>query len=151
MARQCEEYVPCERIAIRIEFLHSFARFPTTSKYGFMPGCAEVKFVAVNAAAKWAGKWALVTGASAGIGKAIAEQLGAAGANLIVTARRTERLADLASDLSSKHGAKVEVYQADLTHPGATRDIHAFTTGKGIEVELLINNAGFGAFGYMHD
>jgi uncharacterized protein len=116
-----------------------------------MPRREEVKFVAVNAAVKWAGKWALVTGASAGIGKAIAEQLAAAGANLIVTARRTERLVALASDLSAKHGVKVDVIQADLTHPGATRDIHAFTTGKGLEIDLLVNNAGFGAFGRIHD
>ncbi len=107
--------------------------------------------MAVSAAAKWAGKWALVTGASAGIGKAIAEELAAAGANLIVTARRTERLVALASHLSAKHSVKVEVFQADLTHPEATRDIHAFTSGKGIEVELLVNNAGFGAFGHIQD
>lgn len=104
-----------------------------------------------NGPAKWAGKWALVTGASAGIGKAIAEQLAAAGAHLVVTARRTERLAALASDLGSKNGTRVEVFQADLTHPGVAREIHAFTAGKGIEVELLVNNAGFGAFGYTHD
>lgn len=100
---------------------------------------------------KWAGKWALVTGASAGIGKAIAEQLAAAGAHLVLTARRTERLAALASDLTSKHRTKIEVFGADLAHPGAAREIYAFTTGKGIDVELLVNNAGFGAYGSVHD
>lgn len=107
--------------------------------------------MAINGPTKWAGKWALVTGASAGIGKAIAEQLAAAGAHLVLTARRTERLVELASGLASKHGTRVEVFAADLAHPGAAREIYAFTTGKGIEVELLINNAGFGAFGHIQD
>ncbi|HXX21218.1 MAG TPA: SDR family oxidoreductase [Candidatus Acidoferrum sp.] len=107
--------------------------------------------MSTNGPAKWAGKWALVTGASAGIGKAIAEQLAEAGAHLVVTARRTERLTELASALASKHGAKVEVFRADLAHPGAAREIYAFTTGKGIQIDLLINNAGFGVFGYIQD
>ena len=100
---------------------------------------------------RWAGKWALVTGASAGIGKAIAEQLAAAGVHLAVTSRRTEKLRVLASDLIAKDGSKVEVFTADLAHPGAAREIYAFTSGKGIEVELLVNNAGFGAYGYTHE
>jgi uncharacterized protein len=99
----------------------------------------------------WAGKWALVTGASAGIGWALAEQLADGGANLVLTARRTDRLAKLAGDLSAKHGIKAEAFAADLVRPEAPREIYAFTTGKGIEVELLINNAGFGAFGNNHE
>lgn len=101
--------------------------------------------------AKWAGKWALVTGASAGIGQAIAEQLAAAGTHLILTARRADRLSQLASDLALKHGTRVEVFPADLAKPGAAREIHAFTTGKGIAVDLLVNNAGFGAFGHIQE
>lgn len=100
---------------------------------------------------RWAGKWALVTGASAGIGWALAEQLAAGGAHLVLTARRTDRLAELASELSSRHGIKAEAFAADLSQPGAPREILAFTTGKGIDVELLVNNAGFGAFGYIQD
>lgn len=103
------------------------------------------------AAARWARKWALVTGASAGIGEAIARQLAAAGAHLVVTARRTDRLAALASELGTKHGTTVEVLETDLAQPAGPRGIHAFTTGKGIEVDLLVNNAGFGAFGYLHE
>ena len=98
----------------------------------------------------WAGKWALVTGASAGIGWALAEQLAAGGANLVLTARRTDRLQKLASDLFSRHAVQVEVFAADLAQPGAPREIYAFTSGRGIEIELLINNAGFGVFGYIH-
>ncbi len=100
---------------------------------------------------RWAGKWALVTGASAGIGWALAEQLAAGGANLVLTARRTDRLTKLGADLSAKHGIKAEAFAADLVQPGAPREIFAFTTGKGIEIELLINNAGFGVFGYIHE
>ena len=100
---------------------------------------------------RWAGKWALVTGASAGIGWALAEQLAAGGANLVLTARRIDRLQKLAADLSAKHGIKAEAFAADLAQPGAPREIYAFTTGKGIEIELLINNAGFGVFGYIHE
>lgn len=107
--------------------------------------------MSVNGAAKWAGKWALVTGASAGIGEAIASRLAAAGAHLVLTARRTDRLSSLASGLALKHGTRVEIFSADLAQPGAARGIHAFTTGKGIEVELLVNNAGFGAFGLLQD
>lgn len=100
---------------------------------------------------RWAGKWALVTGASAGIGWELAKQLAAGGANLVLTARRVDRLTKLAADLSAKHGIKAEAFAADLAQPGAPREIHAFTTGKGIEVELLVNNAGFGIFGYIHE
>jgi uncharacterized protein len=101
--------------------------------------------------ARWAGQWALITGASAGIGEAIARQLAATGAHLVVTARRADRLDTLASHLRSRHAIRVEVLQADLGQPGAARAIYAFTKGLGLEVELLVNNAGFGAFGYIHE
>jgi short-subunit dehydrogenase len=99
---------------------------------------------------KWSGKWALVTGASAGIGLELARQLAAAGAHLVLTARRTQRLESLASELTAKHRVKIEVFAADLAEPGAPEQIHAYTTRRGIEIEVLVNNAGFGAFGYVH-
>lgn len=107
--------------------------------------------MANRAQKEWAGKWALVTGASAGIGWALAEQLAGGGAHLVLTARRTDRLQQLAAGLSAKHQVSVEVFTADLTSPAAPREIHGFTAGKKIEIELLVNNAGFGAFGYTHE
>lgn len=100
---------------------------------------------------RWYNKWALITGASAGIGWSLAEQLAAAGAHLVLTARRTDRLQKLAADLSTKHAIETQVFTADLTRPEAPAEILAFTSQKGLEIELLVNNAGFGAFGYIHD
>jgi len=100
-----------------------------------------------NMRAEWRGKWALVTGASAGIGVALARELAAGGTYLVLTARREERLVDLSNELNTKHGVKTEVFVADLAQPGAPEQIFAFTKEKGIEIDLLINNAGFGRYG----
>jgi uncharacterized protein len=96
---------------------------------------------------EWRGKWALVTGASAGIGVAFATELAAGGTNLVLIARRKDRLDELAQKLSAAHKINVEVCAADLTQPSAPEEIFAFTRSKAIEFDLLINNAGFGAYG----
>ena len=96
---------------------------------------------------RWRGKWALVTGASAGIGLEIAKQLAAGGANLVLSARRRERLESLGEEVSKKHGVSVEVCVADLGLPGAPDEVFAFTEDRRIDVDLLVNNAGFGAYG----
>ena len=98
---------------------------------------------------EWKGKWSLVTGASAGIGKALAEELAAGGAHLILTARRRDRLEELATHLRSKFRIQAEIFEADLSKPSAPQEIFNFTQEKGIAVELLINNAGFGQFGEL--
>jgi len=108
-------------------------------------------FVSNNSVKKWAGKWAVVTGASAGIGLEIARQLAAAGVNLVLTARRVDRLQAFASEFSSKYGVKVEACAADLTQLSAPEEILTFTKERGIEIDLLVNNAGFGAFGQIHE
>ena len=97
--------------------------------------------------AEWREKWALVTGASAGIGVALAEELAAGGTHLILTARRKDRLEELAKALTAKHKVKTEIFVADLAEPSAPGKIFAFTREKGIEIDLLINNAGFGQYG----
>ena len=100
-----------------------------------------------GAGTKWRGKWALVTGASAGIGLAITEQLAVARTNLVITARRKERLDALAERLKAEHQIAVEVIPADLGDPAAPGEIRRFADSKSIEVELLVNNAGFGSYG----
>jgi uncharacterized protein len=95
----------------------------------------------------WSGKWALVTGASAGIGAALAEELAGGGTNLVLTARRKDRLAALAQRLTTTYQIRTEVFPADLADPTAPERMYAFTQDKGIEVDLLINNAGFGKYG----
>src|ERR1700739_323321 len=95
----------------------------------------------------WAGKWALVTGASAGIGVALARELATGGTNLVLTARRKDRLEQLAQELSAAHKIRTEVFAADLAQQDAPKQIFAFTLEKQIEIELLVNNAGFGAYG----
>jgi len=98
----------------------------------------------------WQGKWALITGASAGIGVALARELAAGGTNLVLTARRRDRLAGLAGELSAKHDIRTLVCVADLAQPSGAREIFAFTEGKNISVDLLVNNAGFGAYGEFY-
>ena len=95
----------------------------------------------------WRGRWALVTGASAGIGVALAKELAAAGANLLLTARRIERLDQLAQNLAQSHAVRTAVFTADLAQPDAPKKIRAFADQQGIAVEILINNAGFGKYG----
>jgi len=94
----------------------------------------------------WKGKWAVVTGASAGIGEAIAVELAEAGMNLVLTARRRERLEVLAERLSQQHSVEVAVLVADLNQPQAPQQIFDATEGAGLPVEVLVNNAGFGEY-----
>lgn len=96
---------------------------------------------------EWRGKTALVTGASYGIGEAFARRLAADGANVIVTARSRDRLDALANELRSQHGVEVTVIEADLARPSAPEEIFRETEGRGVRVDLLVNNAGFGAVG----
>ena len=95
------------------------------------------------------GKWALVTGASAGIGTALARDLASRGAKLILTARRVDRLETLAAELRA-NGTEVRIVSADLNDPAAPEAIFAATEGAGVPVDVLINNAGLGLFGEFH-
>jgi uncharacterized protein len=97
----------------------------------------------------WQGKWALVTGASAGIGVALATQLAEGGTHLVLTARRRERIENLAAKLKKQHKIEVETFVADLAQPNAPQEIYAYTNGKKLAIDLLINNAGFGQYGEL--
>lgn len=89
--------------------------------------------------------WALVTGASAGIGEALARQLAARGYGIALTARRQGRLEQLADDIRAVHGVETRVLVADLADPQApTRLAEAVA---GLRVEVLVNNAGLGSRG----
>jgi short-subunit dehydrogenase len=88
---------------------------------------------------------ALVTGASSGIGEAIARELAGRGHGLTLVARREDRLRELAAELSRTHGIRVEVIAADLGD-SAERDRVAARVGElGLTVDVVVNNAGFGS------
>ncbi len=91
------------------------------------------------------GPWALVTGASSGIGEEFARQLAARGLHVAVVARRRDRLEALAEALRASHGVDVRIIAADLTHASAPEVIARDT--KDLDVGLLVNNAGFGEKG----
>ncbi len=97
----------------------------------------------------WKGKWALITGASAGIGSAFARELAAGGANLILTARRRDRLESWLP-LAARCSLHPNRNRHRGSHPlVAPQEIFAFTESKQIQVSLLINNAGFGQYGEL--
>jgi short-subunit dehydrogenase len=87
---------------------------------------------------------ALVTGASSGIGAAIARELASRGHNVVVVARREERLRELASELTDEHGVRAEVVSADLGDAAARDRLIADVDELGLDVEILVNNAGYG-------
>lgn len=86
----------------------------------------------------------LITGASAGIGEAFARLYARHGHDLVLTARRVERLEKLAEELSELHDVEVRIVPADLSEPGAVDHILAAIEARGREVDVLINNAGYG-------
>ncbi len=92
----------------------------------------------------YAGHWGLVTGASSGIGAEFARQLAARGMHCVLVARREDRLGALAKELEAAHGIRCELVSTDLSQPRAGRELLAEVARRGITVELLVNNAGFG-------
>ena len=90
---------------------------------------------------------ALITGASAGLGLEYARLFAADKHDLVLVARRKERLDALAAELAAAHGVKVHVVTADLMEPAAPQQIVDAVAALGVEVESLVNNAGFGTNG----
>ena len=95
--------------------------------------------------------WAVVTGASSGIGVEFARQLAARGHNLVLTARRLDRLSALADELRGGHHVEVHVVQLDLGAPGAPGELLDRATSGNRHIRILISNAGFGQFGHFLD
>jgi len=91
-------------------------------------------------------RWALVTGASSGLGVDFSRELAARGCNCVLVARREGRLRELAEELARETGVKVEVVVADLSVPEAAAELHAAIALRGVQVDVLINNAGIGIF-----
>ncbi|MGH9346662.1 MAG: SDR family NAD(P)-dependent oxidoreductase [Vicinamibacterales bacterium] len=92
---------------------------------------------------------ALITGASSGIGQAFAGELAARGFDLVVVARREDRLRALAASIEERHGRRVHVFTVDLADPGASARLCEQLAAAGVSVDVLVNNAGFavpGAF-----
>ncbi|XXX74478.1 SDR family oxidoreductase [Sorangium sp. So ce134] len=90
----------------------------------------------------FSGKTVLITGASMGIGEAFARELSRRGATLVLVARSESKLAALASELGRAH-----VVAADLAAPGAAQRVFHAVAEEGLDVDVLVNNAGFGVFG----
>jgi short-subunit dehydrogenase len=93
----------------------------------------------------------LITGASAGLGAEFARQLARRGSDLILVARRQERLEKLAAELTAAHGTHVAVIPMDLAAPDAGPRLATEVDRRGLRVTGLINNAGFGMYGPFHE
>jgi short-subunit dehydrogenase len=92
-------------------------------------------------------KWALVTGASSGFGADFARELASLGCNLILTARREDRLERVAAEIGERYGVSAKTIPMDLSKPEAPQELYDRIKAKGVLVDVLINNAGFGISG----
>ncbi len=92
-------------------------------------------------------KTALITGASAGIGETFAQELAQKQMNLVLVARSEEKLQLLAQKLRSQYNIDVDIIVQDLIAPNAAKDLFDKVNQKGLTIDLLVNNAGFGDYG----
>ena len=95
--------------------------------------------------------YALITGASSGIGEEVAKNLANKGYNLILTARRKELLDDIAQEIRKKHNINVSVIAKDLSKYQTPREIFNFCEENNYKVDLLVNNAGYGIKTSFHE
>lgn len=96
---------------------------------------------------KMTGNYALVTGASKGIGKEIALQLAQKGYNLLLSARSEQELVQLAAEIKEKHKVQASWFIADLSKPGTAKELADWASRETDNLTVLINNAGFGVWG----
>ncbi len=96
-------------------------------------------------------KTALITGASSGIGKELAKIHAASGGDLVIVARSGSKLKELAEELEAAHGIRVHIIIKDLSDLSSAKEIYDAVSTKGIQIDYLINNAGFGGVGYFHE
>ena len=92
----------------------------------------------------------LITGASSGIGEALARRVAQSGRSVALVARRADRLEALAAELRRDHGIEAQPLPCDLTKPGAIAALAREVEQRGLTVDWLVNNAGFGTFGAFH-
>lgn len=96
-------------------------------------------------------KTALITGASSGIGKELARIHASNGGNVVIVARRGAELESLRTELEEKYKIEVLIFQQDLSIDGAAKNVYQFCKEKNLEIEYLMNNAGFGGHGNFVD
>ncbi|MEE1938079.1 SDR family oxidoreductase [Streptomyces sp. TRM 70361] len=101
-------------------------------------------------AVDYRGQTTLITGASAGLGVEFARRLAERGSDLVLVARRADRLEKLAAELTAAHGIRATALPMDLAAEGAGRRLADETAARGLDVTSLVNNAGFGTHGRFH-
>lgn len=94
---------------------------------------------------------ALITGASSGLGKEFAKIHASYGGDVVIVARRVEKLKELQQELENTHNINVKIIVKDLTQPNAPKEIYEELSNEGIQINYLINNAGFGGRGKFHE
>lgn len=94
---------------------------------------------------------ALITGASGGIGIELARIHASKGGDVVIVARSEDKLLQLQAELEAKHNVKVWVITEDLAQPESAQHIYDKTKALGLDINVLINNAGFGGHGYFHE
>lgn len=97
------------------------------------------------------GKWALVTGTSSGLGIDFAHQLAKRGMNIVLVAHRLERLQEVSQDLINHYGVDTEIISMDLSFDEAPQILFDKIDSRGIEINVLVNNAGYGLHGNFVD
>lgn len=107
----------------------------------------EIAMSIPSSGAALRGRRALVTGASSGLGADFARELARRGADLVLVARREAEMQTLAAELRDREGVAVEVVPFDLGATDAPERLHAELAARGLAIDVLVNNAGFGVFG----